>query len=157
MHCYCVKGMSSEHVLLLCEGNVERRNLRQSGRFFAQCRTILTHTLGFFSALLSTMQPTVHSTRDLMSDYKGDQQCADGTYDCFPTIAEEFMASNPTTTVVEQGVRSSLTRCMLYTATTSSAGTSGRLVYRMLYTATSSAGASWETCLQWMVQVGVFF
>jgi hypothetical protein len=40
-----------------------------------------------------------------MSDYKGDEQCADGTYDCFPTIAEEFLARNPTTTVVEQGVQ----------------------------------------------------
>ena len=47
----------------------------------------------------------MHSTRDLMSDYKGDEQCADGTYDCFPTIAEEFLARNPTTTVVEQGVQ----------------------------------------------------
>lgn len=34
--------------------------------------------------------PHVLSTRDLMSDYKGDQQCAGGSYDCVPTIAEFF-------------------------------------------------------------------
>jgi beta-D-xylosidase 4 len=48
--------------------------------------------------------PHVHSTRDLMSDYKGDQQCYDGGYNCFPTIAEEFTSQSPSTTFVQQGV-----------------------------------------------------
>ena len=59
--------------------------------------------------------PHVHSTRDLMSDYKGDQQCAyegkdwvkhgGGDYGCFPTIAEAFVAANgAANTVVSQGV-----------------------------------------------------
>ena len=36
--------------------------------------------------------PHVHSTRDLMSDYKGDEQCNGGGSDfsCFPTIAQAF-------------------------------------------------------------------
>ena len=50
--------------------------------------------------------PHVNSKRDLMSDYKGDEQCVGGGSDfsCFPSIAEQFVALNPTTTVVEQGV-----------------------------------------------------
>lgn len=38
--------------------------------------------------------PHVYSTRDLMSDYKGDEQCAGGggDFSCFPTIAQ---ASKP--------------------------------------------------------------
>ena len=59
--------------------------------------------------------PHIHSTRDLMSDYKGDQQCAyegkdwvkhgGGDYDCFPTIAQAFVRANgAANTVVSQGV-----------------------------------------------------
>ena len=48
--------------------------------------------------------PHVHSKRDLMSDYKGDQQCVGGDYSCFPSIAEYFTTANPTSTVVEAGV-----------------------------------------------------
>ena len=59
--------------------------------------------------------PHIHSTRDLMSDYKGDQQCAyegqdwkkhgGGDYYCFPTIAQAFVRANgAANTVVSQGV-----------------------------------------------------
>ena len=64
---------------------------------------------------LAVLGPHVHSTRDLMSDYKGDQQCAyEGVdwkkqgghlYDCFPTIAQAFARANGAgNTQVEQGV-----------------------------------------------------
>ena len=51
--------------------------------------------------------PHVHSTRDLMSDYKGDEQCNGGGSDfsCFPTIAQAFTQANgAANTLVEQGV-----------------------------------------------------
>ena len=51
--------------------------------------------------------PHVHSTRDLMSDYKGDEQCNGGGSDfsCFPTIAQAFTQANGAAhTLVEQGV-----------------------------------------------------
>jgi hypothetical protein len=51
--------------------------------------------------------PHVHSTRNLMSDYKGDEQCVGGKEDwsCFPTIAQAFTRANgAATTVVEEGV-----------------------------------------------------
>lgn len=51
--------------------------------------------------------PHVFSTRDLMSDYKGDEQCAGGGSDfsCFSTIATAFTNANgPENTVVSEGV-----------------------------------------------------
>jgi hypothetical protein len=65
---------------------------------------VLPFTKGKKTAILG---PHVFSTRDLMSDYKGDEQCAGGSSDwtCFPTIAQAFTRANgASATVVEQGV-----------------------------------------------------
>eukprot|EP00005_Dracoamoeba_jomungandri_P000876 CAMPEP_0174251866 /NCGR_PEP_ID=MMETSP0439-20130205/1559_1 /TAXON_ID=0 /ORGANISM="Stereomyxa ramosa, Strain Chinc5" /LENGTH=746 /DNA_ID=CAMNT_0015332303 /DNA_START=231 /DNA_END=2471 /DNA_ORIENTATION=- len=54
---------------------------------------------------LAVVGPHVYSTRDLMSDYKGDQQCYGGNDDCVETIANTFTNLNGITkTVVQKGV-----------------------------------------------------
>eukprot|EP01047_Picozoa_sp_COSAG01_P003232 COSAG01_NODE_94_length_26962_cov_9.110933_16_plen_405_part_00 len=64
---------------------------------------------------LAVLGPHVFSTRDLMSDYKGDEQCAytgadwkkkgGNVYDCIPTIAAAFTRANGAAhTQVVQGV-----------------------------------------------------
>ena len=54
--------------------------------------------------------PHVHSTRDLMSDYKGDEQCNGGGSDfsCVPTIAQAFtqVILPPAPAVSNEGPRS---------------------------------------------------
>lgn len=53
----------------------------------------------------AVLGPHVVSQRDLMSDYKGDQQCADNSYNCFPTIAQYMPLFNGADkTIVEKGV-----------------------------------------------------
>jgi len=64
----------------------------------------LPMTRGVKTAVLG---PHVDSKRDLMSDYKGDEQCAGGSTDfsCFPSIGEAFIAANGAEdTLVEAGV-----------------------------------------------------
>lgn len=66
--------------------------------------SVLPFKKGMKTAILG---PHVTSKRDLMSDYKGDMQCAGGGTDfsCFPSIAEAFTRANGATkTMVEQGV-----------------------------------------------------
>eukprot|EP00039_Didymoeca_costata_P030626 m.30608 g.30608 ORF g.30608 m.30608 type:complete len:811 (-) comp8218_c0_seq1:49-2481(-) len=66
-------------------------------------KNTLPFTKGKKTAVLG---PHVNSTRDLMSDYKGDEQCPNKTYTCFPTIAEAFTAANGMeNTIVEEGVK----------------------------------------------------
>ena len=81
--------------------NLNLQSALQSFVLLKNNNNILPMTRGKKTVLLG---PHVHSKRDLMSDYKGDQQCLGGGLNCFPTIAEEFLFQNPTTTVVEQGV-----------------------------------------------------
>jgi beta-glucosidase-like glycosyl hydrolase len=54
---------------------------------------------------LAVLGPHVNSTRDLYSDYKGDKQCFDGSYDCIPTIGDVFTRLyGASRTQVAQGV-----------------------------------------------------
>ena len=55
----------------------------------------------------AVLGPHAFSTRDLMSDYKGDEQCVGGGSDfsCFPTIGQAFaLANGAANTFVEKGV-----------------------------------------------------
>ena len=71
--------------------------LKNDGGVLPMKRGIKTAVLG----------PHAFSTRDLMSDYKGDEQCVGGGSDfsCFPTIGQAFVRANGAeNTLVEQGV-----------------------------------------------------
>eukprot|EP00697_Spironema_sp_BW2_P017465 gnl/Spiro4/9155_TR4822_c0_g1_i1.p1 gnl/Spiro4/9155_TR4822_c0_g1~~gnl/Spiro4/9155_TR4822_c0_g1_i1.p1 ORF type:complete len:824 (-),score=178.02 gnl/Spiro4/9155_TR4822_c0_g1_i1:109-2538(-) len=76
---------SEQHQALILEGALQGIVLLKN----------VNNTLPFASGRsLAVLGPHAFSTRDLMEDYKGDQQCFGGNEDCVPTIGNVFAMLN---------------------------------------------------------------